>query len=182
MEFPVYQFVLESPFVVGIGGLCAAGLAGFFWTQTGHRAAAWTALALVLLTLGLMVLGWQVETDQERITRLLNEVAAALQRNDREFVLSHIHPQAAATVQRARAELPRYDFTQARVTRIKAITVDNSRRPETAVAEFNVIVALTFEGFSGQVPRFVKLYLSKYNGRWLVRDYEHADPTAGFRE
>jgi hypothetical protein len=178
----VVQLILESPLVIGIGGLCAAGLAGFLWTQSGHKAAGWIAIALLLLTLGLIVLSVQVETDQEKITQMLHKVAAALQRNDREYVLSHIHPQAAATVQRAKSELPQYKFTEARVTRIKAITVDDSRKPQTAVAEFNVVVALTFNSFSGQVPRFVKLYLSKQDGRWLVRDYEHAEPTAGFRQ
>lgn len=176
------QFLLESPLSIGVVGLSCAVLAGFVWTQTGHKSAAVTAFTMALLTLGLVVLSVEVETDQERITRMLSDVASALERNDRDYVLSHIHPQAATTVQRAKAELPRYDFTEARVTRIKSITIDASRQPETAVAEFNVIVGLTFEGFSGKVPRFVKLYLSKHEGRWLVRDYEHAEPTAGFRE
>ncbi len=178
----MFQLILESPLTLGVGGLCAAGLAGFAWTQTGHKAAAWIAIILVILTFGLVILSIQVETDQEKITRMLSDVASALQRNDREFVLSHIHPQAAETVQRATTELPQYKFTEARVTRIKAITVDDSRTPKTAVAEFNVVVALTFGGYSGQVPRFVKLYLTQRDGRWLVRDYEHAEPTAGFRQ
>ena len=176
------QLILESPIVMGIGGLCAAGLAGFLWTQTGHKAAAWVAIVLLLSTLGLIVLSLQIETDQEKITHMLHDVAAGLQRNDRDYVIDHIHPQAAAAVQRAEAELPHYKFTEARVTRIKAITIDASRQPETAVAEFNVVVALTLDNFSGHAPRFVKLYLTKQNGRWLVRDYEHDEPTAGFRQ
>jgi predicted lipid-binding transport protein (Tim44 family) len=178
----VDQLILESPMVIGIGGLFAAGLAGFFWTQTGQRVAGWIAIVLLLLTLITIVVSIQVETDQEKITHMLHDVAGALQRNDREYVFSHIHPQASATVQRAKTELPRYNFTEARVTRIKAITIDDSRKPETAVAEFNVIVALTVEGSSVRVPQFVKLYLTKQDGRWLVRDYEHSEPTAGFRQ
>lgn len=176
------QFVLENPFVLGAGGLCAAGLAGFLWTQSGSKAAGWAAIALFLLTFLLVVVSVQVQTDQERISHMLHDVAAALQRNDHTYVLSHIHPQASETVQRAEKELPRYKFTEARVTRIKAITVDSTRKPETAVAEFNVIVALTVDGYQGQVPRFVKLYLAKQGDRWLVRDYEHSEPTAGFRQ
>ena len=178
----MFEYLLESPFSIGIvGGSCAV-LAGFLWTQTGNKAAAVTAAMLALLTLGLVALSVTVETDRERITRMLNEVASALQRNDRSFVLSNIHPKAAATVQRAKTELPRYNFSEARVTRIKSITIDTTSQPETAIAEFNVIVALTFDGYSGKVPRFIKLYLAKHEGRWLVRDYEHAEPTAGFRE
>ncbi len=176
------QLFLESPIVLGVGGLCAAGLAGFFWTQTGNKPAGWTAIALLLLTLGLVALSVQIETDQEKITSMLHNVASGLQRNDHAYVIRHIHPEASATVQRAKTELPRYKFSEARVTRIKAITVDATRKPETAVAEFNVVVALTFDGYSGQVPRFIKLYLAKSDGVWLVRDYEHSEPTAGFRQ
>ena len=176
------QLILESPTTIGIGGLCAAGLAGFFWTQTGHKAAAWFAVGLLILTLGLIAVSIQVETEQEKITRMLNDVASALKRNEHAYVFSHIHPQAVTTVQRAKSELPRYNFTEARVTRIKAITIDDTRKPETAVAEFNVVVALTLDGYGGQRPLFVKLYLNKQDDRWLVRDYEYSEPTAGFRQ
>ena len=175
------QLLLESPIVLAICGLGAAGLAAFFWTQTGNKAAAWIAIAIVLLTFGLVVLSVQIETDEEKITYMLHDVASALQRNDHDYVVSHIHPSAATTAQRAKSELPKYKFSEARVTRIKSITVDGSRKPETAVAEFNVIVALTTDGYTGQIPRFVKLYLTKEENRWLVRDYEHEEPTAGFR-
>jgi hypothetical protein len=178
----VVQFVLESPIIIGICGLCAAGLAGFFWTQSGHKAAVWIAIVLLILTLGLIALSVQIETDQEKITHMLHDVAGALQRNDRDYVLSHIHPNASATVQRAKSELPRYNFTEARVTRIKAITIDDLSKPVTAVAEFNVFVALAVDGYSGQAPRFVKIYLAKKDGRWLVRDYEHDDAISGFRQ
>ncbi len=176
------ELVLQSPLTIGIVGLCAAGLAGFAWTQTGHKAAAATAIVLLLLTLALIAISVQIETDEERITRMLHDVASGLQHNDRDFVISHIHPQASATVQRAKAELPRYNFSEARVTRIKSILVDTVRQSNTAVAEFNVIVALEADGMNIRVPRFIKLYLSKSEDRWLVTDYEHNEPTAGFRE
>ena len=176
------QFLFASPVTIGVVGLCLAGLAGFIWTQTGHKIAAITAVICIVLTLGLIAVSSQVETEEERITRMLHDVADGLQRNDHAFVLSHLHPQAAATAQRAKTELPRYNFSEARVTRIKSITVDATLQPPTAVVEMNVIVALATEGTNVRVPRFVKLYLSKSGDRWLVRDYEHADATAGFRE
>lgn len=176
------QFLLASPVAIAVIGLCAAGLAGFVWTQNGNKFAAITAIALVLVTLGLVVVSSQIETEEESITRMLHEVAEGLQRNDREFVFSHIHPQAAATAKRAKAELPRYNFSEARVTRIKSITIDATRKPESAVVEMNVVVALVADGTSIRVPRFVKLYLNKLENRWLVRDYEHAEATAGFRD
>ncbi len=176
------EFLAESPLTVGIAGLCSAVLAGFLWTQSGSKAAGGAAIAIVLATLGLVLYGVQVETDEERIRNMLHEVADGLERNDHAFVISHIHPDARVTVQRAKSELPRYKFTEARVTRIKSVTIESNNKPESAVVEFNVIVDLSFEGFKGKVPRFVKIYLFKHQNRWLVHDYEHFEPTAGFRE
>lgn len=176
------QLLLESPTTIGIVGLCAAGLAGFFWTQTGQKAAAWLAIGLLILTLGLIAMSVLVETEQEKIRRMLHDVAGALERNEHDFVLSHIHPNASATVQRAKSELSRYTFTEARVTRIKAITIDGTRKPETAVVEFNVVVAMDIEVLRRGMPLFVKIYINKHDGRWLVRDYEYSEPTAGFRQ
>ena len=176
------ELLLESPVIVGIGGLVLAVLAGLLWTQTGRKAALATAVVIALATIGLVAVGMQIQTDRETITETLHDVAAALQRNDYQAVFNVMHPSAAAAVARARAELPNYTFTVARVTHIKSIVVDASRKPETAIAEFNVRVELTTQGQKFIVPRFVKVYFSKQDDRWLVRDYEHHEPTAGFRD
>lgn len=174
------ELLLESPITVGISGLALAIIAGLVWTQTSRKAALITALGIALTTVVLVTISLQIQTDRELIEETLHDVASALQRNEHEAVFKVMHPSAAATVARARAELPNYVFSVARVTRIKSIIVDSTRTPETAVAEFNVRVELTTQGQKFTVPRFVKIYFSKHEGRWLVRDYEHFEPTAGF--
>ncbi len=175
------EILLESPWLVGLSGLIVAVLAGLWWTQTGSKAALITAVALALITVALVAVSVQIQTDRERIEATLHDVAAALQRNDHAAVVSAIHPDAAVAVGRARTELANYDFTVARVTHIKSIVVDATRKPEKAVAEFNVRVELTTQGQKFTVPRFVKIYFTKLDSRWLVRDYEHYELTAGFR-
>lgn len=175
------ELLLGSPMIIGIAGLAIAALAGFYWSQTGYKAALATAVGIAIVTLLLIIMGLQLETDREKVEKTLHSVAAALQRNDYEAVYSVIHPSATAGVARARAELPNYEFDEARVTHIKIIKIETSRKPKTAIAEFNVRVGLKFQGQNFNIPRFVKVYFVKEGDRWLVRDYEHYEPTAGFR-
>lgn len=96
------ELLLESPVIVGIGGLVLAVLAGLLWTQTGRKAALATAVVIALATIGLVAVSMQIQTDRETITETLDDVAAALQRNDYQAVFNVMHPSAAAAVARAR--------------------------------------------------------------------------------
>lgn len=178
------ELLFESPVSICLSGLFIAGLTAFCWTQFGNKSLLWSAIGLALTTVMLAMISVQVQTDRERLTDTLHAVASALQRNDRETIFAQIHPNATATVQRAKQELPNYRFSEARVTRIKSIVIDSRKKPETAVAEFNVRVTVQLRDMErGQpIPRFVKVYFAKQDGRWLVQDYEHADPRAGFTE
>lgn len=176
------QDVLENPVMVGVCGLVLVVAAALFWTQTGTRVALYVAGGAAAVTLILVMVGIQVETDRERIQRTIDEVATALSRNDYERVYNYIHPGAAAGVARAQAELPNYKFSEARVTRMKSIVVNRNSPPPTAIAEFNVAVTIEFQGQRIPVRRFVKAYFMLEGQRWLVSDYEHFEPTAAFKD
>ena len=177
--------LLENPLVPLIVGLCVAAIAIVIWTQVDQRQiqrfSIATAIVTLLVTVLLVVISLQVETDREEIESTLHRVADALQRNDFETVYTYIHPNAAEGLQHAKAELPRFKFSDARVTRIKDIIVNYDTQPKTAIAEFNVVVDISFEQYSGRAPRFVRAYFMERDGRWLVRDYEHFEASAGFR-
>jgi hypothetical protein len=180
-EIDVEQLFFESPVLIGVSGLLVVLLALFFWSQTGARSALAVAGGAVLLTTVLVMVCQMVETDRERIRRMIDEVAAALEVNDLERVYSYIHPNATNGLLHARSEISRFHFTEARLTRLKSILVESRRQPATAIAEFNVFVALESQGQKFKVPRFVKVYFAQQDGRWLVRDYEHFEPTVGFQ-
>ncbi len=175
------DFLLESPVLLGVSGMLVSGTILFFWTQTGHKAALYSGGIVAAVTAVLMTISVQIETDRERIEKILNQVADALERGDYEKVYGYIHPNAAQASRRARSELPNYRFTDARVTRIKSITVNRSSTPPTALAEFHVMVAGDMNGHPFKLPRFIKVYFMDRNGTWLVRDYEHFDAATGFR-
>ena len=175
------ELLFEQPLIIGVGGCALVGMAVFFWLQSAHKAALFSAIGMGVVTLILVFVGIQIQTDRERIRVILDEVAGALKINDRERVYGYIHPNAVEGVQRARDELPRYEFSEARVTRVKEIVVNKSTSPHTAIAEFNVFVELSVQGQNFKVPRFVKVYFMQRDGEWLVRDYEHYEPTMGFK-
>ncbi len=176
------QFLFENPLWIGVCGLFVALVAGLLWTQTGARAAWLAASVAAILTFILVLVAVRVETDREKIQLTIKEVAEAVEDNDLNRVTSFIHPNAAEGVARAKQELPQYTFHEARMTRIKSILVNRDSQPPTAVAEFNVIVDLEIDGQHARLPRFVKAYFVEDQGRWLVRDYEHFEFGAGFRD
>ena len=125
------ELLFESPITVVVVGLMVTALAAIVWTQAetqlAQKTAAYCAAGSLAVTASLLVISMQVETDKEKIRRTMYSVASALQHNDLEKVYSSIHPNAAEGVQRAKAELPRYQFRDARVTRVKQILVKSSQ-------------------------------------------------------
>jgi len=178
----MFDFLLENPLLIGLAGLLITIAAAVVWIQTGTRAAAGVAAMIALLTAVMVFVSLRTETDREQIRRTIDEVAEALAGNDFPRVYSYIHNGAVPAVQRARTELPNYQFLDARMTRLKSIVVDRRSNPPAAVAEFNVALELAAQGQKVPVRRFVKVYFGLENERWLVRDYEHFEPLAGMAQ
>lgn len=174
-------FFFENPLWLGICGAFVTIVALVLWMQTRARSAAVTAFVACLLTILLVLVSQRVETDREKLIRTIHEVADAVESNDLERVLRHVAPNAQQGLTRARQELPQYTFREARMTRLKSLLVNRSSTPPTAVAEFSVIVDVGAGGSGTRIPRFVKAYFVEDAGRWLVRDYEHFDAGAAFR-
>jgi hypothetical protein len=177
------ELLFGSPVTLGVAGAALVLIALILWINGGFRSALITAVSLAILTVILLIISLRVHTDREQIVDVLDQVAAAVQQNDVPKVLSYIHPSAMPSVVRAKEELSRFKFTEARVTGIKSIQVDRRTNPPSAIAEFNVAVSVTAP--SGQpfhIRRFVRCYFFFQDGRWLVNDYQHFDVSAGFRD
>jgi len=175
------ELLLESPILLGLIGLVIVGSAVFIWTQTSEKVAIYVAAVSIVVTILLVLISTQIVTDRERIQTILDEVAGALPANDQETILGYIHPSATELLARVKTELPRYEFRRAKVTSIKSITVNTTTTPQTAIAEFNVVVQVGIGNESIRVPRFIKVYFMQRDGNWLVRDYEQFSFADGLR-
>ena len=178
------QLLFENAWMLAAFGLTASLVAGFLWLQTAHSAGFYTAAVCLAITVLLTLVSLQVETDRERIRKVLSDVAEKLRENDHPAVLRFIHPNAVDGLQRAKSELYRFTFREARITRVKSIEVNDRTPPPTAIAEFNVIVRVERDGYAvgGRIPRFVRVYFMQRDDRWLIQDYEHFEPSQGFRD
>lgn len=171
----------ESPIYLGACGLLVIVIAIVAWLNTANPYALWTASWAFIITAILLIIEQNVVTYREEIVTRLHEVADHLQANQFDEVIAVIHPAATATLQLAKAELPNYQFSEARVTAIHSIDIGSQEKRPRAVAEFNVFVAVTVGGQSFQVPRFIRVTMYRENNQWFVYDYSHHEPTAGLR-
>ncbi len=176
------EFLFESPVTLGVTGAALVLAAAIVWIKGGSAAALYATLALFLLTILLLILNVRIETDREQVQSVIGNVAAAVERNDLDGVLKYVHSSRSPALNRARGELPNYKFTEARITGIKKIEVTPETNPPSAIAEFNVAVSLTAHSqpYDG-IRRFVRCHFLRDGDRWFVSDYEHFEPTYGFK-
>jgi hypothetical protein len=179
------NWLFEQPLVIVVlGVLLILGL-GAAWSASGRKellVALGVALALLI---GGLVTERLVVTDSESIRATLLQIARDVQSNDRRAVARHVYSGAPELKKKADAELPNYEFTECRVTKIYNIDVDRLAEPRSAIVEFNVVASGTFK-YQGDhysdsgIPRWVKLHLVREkDGSWTIQEYEHAEPTRG---
>jgi low affinity Fe/Cu permease len=175
------SWLYEQPLIIVFVGVAVILALGAAWSASGRKELLFAAAASLVLLIAALVVERLVVTDSEAIRATLAEIARDVKNNDRVALKQHIHPSAASLRQKADAELPNYQLTECRVTKIHLIDVDDLAEPRSAVAEFNIIASGTFkyEGFTGDgtYPRWVRLQMLRdKDNRWKVVDYEHDDP------
>jgi hypothetical protein len=174
------MWLLESPYTIVALGVALIFALGVAWTTTGRQQLLYALAAAIALLFAGLLTERLIVTDREKIESTLREIARDVKNNDHRRIVSHIHSSATAIKQKAQAELPKYHFTDFRITRINSLDVDRSVDPPSAVVELNVVGGGTFHEHSiemDHVARWVKLHLLREkDGRWTVAEYEHDDP------
>lgn len=176
--------MLENPLpAILIGGVLTAALAGG-WLQTGRRSLVYGMVAMILLTIGAVVLERAVKTDREKITATLYTIAGFVESNDISEALKFAHSGSPEVHAQAAAELPLYDFTEVSIKRNLKIEVLPGQSPREAKATFNVMVILSSRDgalTNFRVPRYVEVTMrQEADGAWRVAAYQHFDPQRGW--
>jgi hypothetical protein len=176
-------WLYEQPLAIVALGVALILALGAAWSASGRKELLIACgVAFVLLVAGLIV-EKVVVTDREAVRATVLQIARDVQHNDRRAVLAHIHSGSPQLRKQAEAELPKYQFTELRITKIHLIDVDRQAEPRSAIVEFNVIGSGSERGgIGGGIPvehiaQWVKLHmLREKDGRWTVADYEHDSP------
>jgi hypothetical protein len=173
---------LDQPIYIALFGLLLAVVAGGIWTTTGRKAWLLVVGFVIVVTAGLLVVERLVVTDREAIRQTLADLARDVKSNTVSQVVAHIDPASTEVINEAQREMPNYQFTDCRITKVHEIKVDAGAQPRTAVVEFNVVASGTFRQGSmeladSSVPRWVRLNLVRDDsGAWKVTDYTHDAP------
>jgi hypothetical protein len=171
----MYNLLAEQPLLVSIMLAALAGgmLAG--WLQSGNKAVAIIAIVVLCLIPAAWMIADRIETDRERISRIIYETASAIEANDHQRAVSVIDDED--TRRRALLELPKYVFDMAEVNKINRIVVSSGVVPITADVELIVKADVSAKrgGFNNlRVLRKLELGFEKRGNHWVVVNYQHS--------
>ena len=172
------DLIAERPILVAIG-LAVLGLAVLFaWLQTGRREALIGAAVLLLLVPVEFAVAANWKTDRESIREMIHDTAALVERNDFDGAVRVIADEKYQRM--AKMELPRFKFSEARVTGERSININPLGGNPTAEADINVRVKVSATGIGEMtVPRRLILDLEKFDDDWMVVGYRHLPVVGG---
>jgi len=175
------MWLFDSPIYIVLIGIVLGVFVGVGWTASGRKELLFALGAVVALTVIMLIVERVVITDREAIQATLAEIARDVQANDLQRVVGHIAKGHTSLVQKAQNEMPNYEFTECRVTKIHKTDIDASAEPRSAIVEFNVYVDGKFGrgGFemTGPAVRWIQLQMIREeDGKWRVVDYKHHAP------
>jgi hypothetical protein len=175
------MWLFDTPIYIVLIAIVLGVLCGVAWTSTGRKELLYALGAVVALTVIMLIVERVVVTDREAIQQKLAEIARDVEANDLTRVVVHIAKGNPSIVQKVQNEMPGYDFTECRVTKIHNTDVDTSAQPRSAIVEFNVRFDGKFGqgGFEVRGPgvRWIQLQMVREeDGQWRVLDYKHGPP------
>jgi hypothetical protein len=171
------NWLFDSPITILLGAVAIGFLLGVAWVQTGKNVFLYSIAGVALAAVGLLVLERTVETDGEKVRKLLYQIAGEIETNDVDAVMQHIISSQPKLAEFAKQEMGRYTFTGVTITKIHSITEFPRKQPPAVVAEFNVLVGVSSRQGDISVdsqPIFFKITFWKDDdGRWKIADYEY---------
>ena len=171
------NWLFDSPFVILLGAIAVGFFLGVAWVQTGKNAFLYSIGGVALAAIGLLVLERTVETDGEKVRKLLYQIAGEIEANDVDAVLQHLISSQPKLAEIARREMNNYEFTHVTITKIHSITEHPKKQPPAVVAEFNVLVGVSSQregiGVDNQPILFKVTFWKDDDGKWKIADYEY---------
>ena len=183
------SWLFDRPVYVAILGLLLCVPIAVAWVMSGRKEVLYVLAAAFALFVGLLVAERLIVTDREAIEAAVQQIARDVEANNHAAVEKHVYSGAPQLLQKVRGELPRYNFTECRITSQPNIEVDAKAEPRSAKVTFLAAAAgdFKYEGMSASagkeapIRRRILLFMRReQDGRWTVEDYDHQDFTKEF--
>jgi len=165
-------WLLENPVGIWAGGAVLATLAGLVFFARRTLTSLLVLAAVVLGTLGLVLLERSVVTEREEIEAALESLFVAIEAGDLPGVLAHIDPASSGVLAEAKTLLPMLRVKDMGVSSIVA-KIDTNSDPPTAPSEMRIKVDGIHIRSGQRLFYFDKVLVqwTKKEGRWLVSGY-----------
>jgi hypothetical protein len=169
------NWLFDSPFTILLGAIAIGFFLGVAWVQTGKNAFLYSIGGVALVAIGLLILERAVETDSEKVRRLLYQIAHEIEANDADRVVKHVVSSKPELAEAGKREMNRYTFTQVQITKIHSITEHPDKQPPSVVAQFNVLVGAGGSGIEvdNQPILFKVTFWKDTDGQWKIADYQY---------
>ena len=89
------EYLLESPWIIGLLGFFLAAVLIYAWMQSGRDLFWKSSLGVALATVALLVINVTYKTDREVLDEFIHKIAADLQANRFQEVVKSVHPDAS---------------------------------------------------------------------------------------
>jgi hypothetical protein len=175
---------LESPVPWIFFGIVAALVGGIVFVNTRRvNALATTALLVLAITGGGLLLEHWVVTEYEAIEQMLDDLATDIEANDLEAVLEHVSQEATKTRGLARVNMGLVEIEHAKATDLE-VEINELTSPPTAKTKFTAVVrgklksssAVSEQPFLERV-KFTAILEKGENG-WVITDELDFNPKA----
>lgn len=181
------NWLFESPMTIVLIAIAIGVFLGIAWVQTGRNAFLYSIGGVVALAIVLLIVEKSIETDAEKVRKLVVQIAADVQSNDPQRVVQHIVSTRPELKRQAEREMKNYQFSNVTIGKIHQVQERPDKQPPQVVIDFNVTVGGTFGGGYGVsgdgFRRWIRLTFWKdTDGEWRIADYHHDDPTAFVRQ
>lgn len=170
------NWLFESPLTIVLGAIAVGFFLGVAWVQTGKNAFLFAIGGVIALAIALLILERTVQTDTEKVTAIIHEIAAQIEANDADEVVKHVVSSKPELATQGKREMAKHKFSGIRIN-MHSVEEQPKRQPPQVVAEFNAMISGSFEG--GQVdvqgrPIYFKVAFWKdHDGEWRIADYQY---------
>ena len=175
------EWFTEDPTWPIMLGVFAIGVFGFLAYATSKKLFAILTVIALFATIGVVVAERYIVTDKEQLRYTLFDLASFVANNRHDDILRHIDPDVPA-YERAKNELPNYDFKSCSISGINYISIGESHPPRAKI-DFVVFCDVdSVQGFPGGMGnRQVTLTFAKdlASDMWKIVDYSHQNPYSG---